>query len=108
MNKPSLEKFAIDVTAGGIIFYDSTIKDVDLPEGIKAVSVPAVKMAEEMGSAKAANTFMLGVIMQSANTGVGEELFAQAIKDNFSGKAKLVDFNLKVLREAAKWAKENV
>ena len=108
MNKPSLEKFASDVTAGGIIFYDSTIKDVDLPEGIKAVSVPAVKMAEEMGSAKAANTFMLGVIMQSANTGVGEELFAQAIKDNFSGKAKLVDFNLKVLREAAKWAKENV
>jgi 2-oxoisovalerate ferredoxin oxidoreductase beta subunit len=108
MNKPSLEKFINDVKPGGTILYDDAIPVIDIPEGVRALAVPASSRAEELGSVKAANTFICGVIMEAFPAGISGASYRQAFKDHFAGSKKLYDFNLKVLEEAIKWADENI
>ncbi len=108
MNQPSLEKFAGDVKEGGVILYDSTIGECEIPEGVRGIAVPAIKIAEEAGSGKAANTVMLGVMLALGVTGLSEDDFRSAIAETFSKKPKLVSLNHDVLDAAVTWAKENV
>ncbi|WP_342304860.1 2-oxoacid:acceptor oxidoreductase family protein [Methanolobus sp. ZRKC5] len=108
MNRPSLEKFAVDVKEGGYILYDSTIGECDIPEGVTGVAVPAIKIAGDAGSEKAANTVMLGVIMALGITGLGEDNFKAALAETFSKKPKLIPLNHAVLDAAAAWTKENI
>jgi len=107
MNRPSLERFATDVKQGGYILYDKVIGDYRFPEGVKAIAVPALELATVKGSGKAANTFMLGVLMQLGVTKLSEAAFKKALADNFAPNQKLIDFNLKVLEDAKKWTIEN-
>lgn len=108
MNQPSLEKFAGDVKEGGVILYDSTIGGCEIPEGVRGIAVPAIKIAEEAGSVRAANTVMLGVMLALGVTGLSEDDFRSAIAETFSKKPKLVSLNHDVLDAAVAWAKENV
>ena len=108
MNKPSLEKFATDVKKGSTVIYDKLIGDFEFDGSIRAIAVPAVEAAIKCGSEKAANTFILGVIMQLGITKLPEEVFKEAIISNFAGNSKLTDFNLKVLDEGKKWVIENL
>lgn len=108
MNKPSLDKFKADLKDGGHILYDAAIGDYDFPQGVKAFAVPALELAEKCGSGKAANMFMLGVIMQTGVTRLSEDAFKKALISNFSAKPKLIDFNIKVFEEGKKWAIENL
>ncbi|MDK2948583.1 MAG: 2-oxoisovalerate ferredoxin oxidoreductase beta subunit [Methanolobus sp.] len=108
MNRPSLEKFTADVREGGYILYDSTIGECDIPEGVKGIAVPAVKIAGDAGSEKAANTVMLGVIMALGITGLEEKHFKAALAETFAKKPKLIPLNHAVLEAAAVWAKENI
>ncbi|WP_094229006.1 2-oxoacid:acceptor oxidoreductase family protein [Methanolobus psychrotolerans] len=108
LNRPSLEKFAVDVKKGGYILYDSTIGECDIPEGVNGIAVPAVKIAGDAGSEKAANTVMLGVIMALGITGLSKDNFKAALAETFSRKQKLIPLNHAVLDAAASWAKENM
>ncbi|NLI62842.1 MAG: ketoisovalerate oxidoreductase [Methanosarcinaceae archaeon] len=108
LNKPSLEKFAKDVKEGGVILYDSTIGDVNLPKNVKAYSIPAVEIAIEGGTQKAANTAMLGVIMKLGITRLSEKDFEDGIESGFAGKQKLIDINKKILKMGADWAEKNL
>ena len=108
MNRPSLEKFADDVEPGGVIIYDSVASDFKFKQGVKAVAVPARQLAAKGGSERAANTVMLGVLKTLGCTKLSDEVFYQAIADNFAAKPKLIDLNHKILDQAAKWTKENI
>lgn len=107
MNRPSLERFAGDVKDGGLILYDSTIGDWNgAPAGVRAVRVPANEIAKENGSAKAANTAMMGVLQVLGGTRLDESAYMQAILENFGGKSKVVELNQQVFRAAADWARK--
>jgi len=108
MNRPSLEKFVADVKEGGVILYDSSIGEFDIPNGVKGIAVPAVQIATEAGSGKAANTAMIGVMLALGVTGLSEDDFKSAIAETFSKKPKLIPLNYAVLEAAASWARENV
>lgn len=108
MNRPSLEKFVGTVREGGLVLYDISIGDVEVPAGVRAVPIPAAEKAKEAGSEKAANTFMLGVLMGLGKTGLDEEAFKGALAKNFAGKPKVIEFNEKVLEDAAQWAREKL
>ena len=108
LNQPSLEKFAGDVKKGGVILYDATISGVEVPENVRSIAVPAMQIAKDAGSVKAANTVMLGVMMELGDTGLPEKVFREAIEDTFASKPKLIPMNLTILEAAAKWARENV
>lgn len=108
LNRPSLEKFDKDVRQGGYLIYDSSIESYTAPPGVNAICVPAIDIALKSGSAKAANTAMLGVILAIGATGLNEKEFEEAVAESFSDKPKLIDMNLKVLKAGFDWAKENL
>lgn len=108
LNQPSLMEFAEDVKKGGLILYDSTAGYFQPPEGVKAISVPALKLAKDMGVKRAANTVMLGVIKALGITGLPSEVFYQAIKHTFREKDQLISLNLNILERAERWAHENL
>lgn len=103
MNKPSLERFASDVVAGGFILYDASITDVALPENVEACAVPAMTMAREAGVPQAMNMVMMGVLMASKKTGISGDMFRLAVKDIFAAKPGLIPINLELLDKGAEW-----
>lgn len=104
LNRPSLEKFAGDLKPDGLILYDARIEGAPLPAGVKSFAVPAVALAKEAGSVKAANTAMLGALSAFGAAGLDRECFLSALDENFSGRASLVELNRKAFGLAEKWA----
>ncbi len=114
MNKPSLEKYSIDVREGGTILYDSRAgnydsSNLDVKENVDIISIPAREIATEIGNAKAMNTAILGALMELGKDSpiLSQNAFAEGIKETFAAKPKLIDINLKVLEAGAKWLREN-
>ena len=105
-NRPSLEKFAPTVKKGGVILYDSLAGQFQAPEGVKAISVPATKIATELGTAQAANTAMLGALMQAGKLGLPGEAYGNAFRATFAKKPKLIAKNLEILEAGAKATRE--
>ncbi|HOQ20454.1 MAG TPA: 2-oxoacid:acceptor oxidoreductase family protein [Methanothermobacter sp.] len=105
-NQPSLEEFAHTVPEDGYILYDSTTIKYKGKGNI--IGVPALKIAKSHGVERAANTVMLGVLMESGLTKISRRSFEEAIKFIFSGKKKIIDINLKLLDIGARWARENI
>ncbi|HEU4386231.1 MAG TPA: 2-oxoacid:acceptor oxidoreductase family protein [Blastocatellia bacterium] len=64
MNRPSLDKFEREVSADGLIIYDSSLIDVEPARAdVEVIPVPATAMADEIGNAKAANMVALGTLL---------------------------------------------
>ncbi len=103
LNRPSLEKFLTAVKPGGCVLYDDRIEGVVIPDTVRALPVPAVGLAIEAGSEKAANTIMLGVIAGLNRTNVDSAFYLEALLENFAGRQKLIDLNKKAFRLAADW-----
>ena len=65
MNEPSVRKFALEVPARGLIFYNQSGLPADLPPTqAHVICVPASEIADQLGSAKAANIVMLGALLE--------------------------------------------
>lgn len=63
MNRPSLEKFEEELEPGAVLLYDSSLIDVEPTRNdIKAIAVPATKIADGLGSNKVANVVMVGAL----------------------------------------------
>ncbi len=61
MNQPSFDKFVNEVAPGGIIVYDSAlIAPGEMRDDVKALGIPASKMAEDAGLAGLLNIVLLG------------------------------------------------
>ncbi|MHC1630864.1 MAG: 2-oxoacid:acceptor oxidoreductase family protein [Methanotrichaceae archaeon] len=48
-NHPSLDKFASDVKKGGLILYDATVDEIQVPNRVRAIPVPATTIALAKG-----------------------------------------------------------
>jgi 2-oxoisovalerate ferredoxin oxidoreductase beta subunit len=108
MNQPSFEKFADTVVEGGTILYDSSMGEMPAPPNVKTYPIPALALAEEAGNGKAANTIMLGVMMQLGLTRLPVEAFELAIAESFAKKPKLIPVNVEMVQAGARWARENL
>ena len=101
MNQPSYERFVDDVCKGGTVIVDATVPVIrQPPEGVKLVVWPAIKMAEDFGVPKAANTMMLAALIKLACTGLKDENLEQALVASFAKKPELGVKNLEILRKA--------
>ena len=101
MNQPSYERFVDDVRKGGTVIVDATVPVIrQPPEGVKLVVWPAIKMAEDFGVPKAANTMMLAALIKLACTGLKDENLEQALVASFAKKPELGVKNLEILRKA--------
>ena len=101
MNQPSYERFARDVPPGGLIIVDETVPVASPPpEGVALRRVPAIRLAEEFGVPKAANTMMLAALAVLDATGLDRASLEQALCASFRKKPQLVDKNRDIFRKA--------
>jgi len=108
MNRPSLERFIGDVPPGGTVIYDEEMGQFELPASVRAIRVPARRIALEHGADRAANTAMVGVLMALGETHLPEHVFSEALADTFAAKPKLIPVNQQVLNAARDWAMQLV
>ena len=94
MNRPSLEKFAPHVKPDGVILINSSLISIGSGrEDIDEFNVPAVDIAKEIGSVKAANIVALAALVARCGV-VDMALLRQCIKEEFAQKAKLIPLNM--------------
>jgi len=96
MNAPSLNKFESKVESGGTIIVNSSLitQKVERTD-VKVIYVDANKKAEELGTAKAANIYILGVL-NSACKIINNESMNKGIAYGFAKKEKLIPLNEKI------------
>ena len=101
MNQPAYERFVGDVKSGGTVIVDETVPvKVRPPEGVRLIVWPAIKMAEEFGVPKAANTMMLAALKKFKCTGLSDESLERALVASFKKKPALGEKNRELLRLA--------
>ena len=102
MNLPSLLKFEPTVKAGGTIFVNSSIIAEKVTRtDVKAVYVPCLEIAQELGNLKVANMVMLGAYIQAMGN-LSFDTIKEMLVHMFTGpKAKLVDLNIEALARGA-------
>ena len=102
MNQPSVERFAKDVPAGGLIVVDATVPAgaIHAPAGVKVVMMPAITLAEKLGVPKAANTMMLAALTKLDVTGLSRENLLQALDASFKKKPELAVKNRELFKAA--------
>lgn len=101
MNQPSYERFVGDMRAGGLVIVDETVPvKISPPEGVKLVVWPAIRLAEEFGVPKAANTMMLAALKKLDCTGLSGESLEAALVASFKKKPELGEKNRQLLRQA--------
>lgn len=103
MNRPSLDKFENEIRPGGLIIMDSDLVDrMPVRTDIKVICVPAQTLAEEIGSKKIANMFLLGALVKETGIVSMDELLA-ALKAH--GKEKFFEVNKNAIEKGAEYAK---
>ena len=98
MNQPSAVKFQHHIQSGGLFFLNSSLVEVEISRGdIEIVRVAANKIAEELGSPKAANMVMLGALTRKSGL-VDLASVIETLKRIMGAKKKLIDVNEKALK----------
>lgn len=101
-----LKDFMTRVKPGGIIIVESTgIEDKVERKDITVIDIPAMKIAQEMGSMQAANLILLGAYIQLIKD-IPVELIEQVLEKKFAGKEHGLALNINALREGVKLMKE--
>ena len=95
MNLPSLEKFAPKVRPGGLIIVNASLIDRDPQrDDCVVIRVAARELAQQAGSARAANFVMLGAYAGATDV-VTADAIARAIGEECAGeKAQFVPVNI--------------
>lgn len=107
MNRPSLEKFAPMVKAGGTIIVNSSL--ISIKSGRSDVDefhVPVVDIAQKLGDAKAANIVALGAFVQRSRI-VAIDSVRNCLQEEFAHILKLMPVNLEAWDAGIKAAREN-
>jgi 2-oxoglutarate ferredoxin oxidoreductase subunit gamma len=109
MNGPSLDKFEPTVRPGGWIFYNTSLINREVErDDVTVVKVPANEVAEELGSAKAANMVMLGAFAETLGTIKLDTLIKTSLDAQLHGKSdKVMELNRAALKRGAALAAEH-
>ncbi|MFH1090833.1 MAG: 2-oxoacid:acceptor oxidoreductase family protein [Pseudomonadota bacterium] len=102
MNSPSLKRFEPRVRADGLVLINSSLIHQE-PErsDVEVVRVPAVELAIELGSARAANMVMVGALIEKTGILSLEEAF-YGMEAALEGKAKFFNLNRNAIERGAR------
>jgi len=98
MNQPSVVRFQNQIQSGGLFFVNSSLVETEVPRGdISVIHVPAGKIAEELGSPRAANMVMLGAFTKKSSL-VSLSSVVEALLNILGTKKALLATNEEALR----------
>ncbi|HPT83403.1 MAG TPA: 2-oxoacid:acceptor oxidoreductase family protein [Limnochordia bacterium] len=98
MNGPSFDRFEPTVRPGGLLLYNSSlVRRKPTRDDLKAISVPANEVADELGNVRVANMVMLGALIQATGL-VQTSSIEQALKAVISERHHgLIPLNMQAL-----------
>lgn len=98
MNLPSLDKYELAVKEGGMIFLDSTLIEREVRRtDVKVFSIPATRLAQEMGAPNLANIILLGKVLKDCPD-ISRNGLEDALKHVVSAKhPEMYELNLKAI-----------
>lgn len=98
MNGPSLDKFEDAVVPGGKIFIDSALITRECKrDDVDVYTLPATKMANDMGFPKLANMIMVGKLIKETGMFTWDQLQGAVTKLVPAAKAAMLESNIKAL-----------
>ena len=99
MNLPSLDKYESAVVPGGTIFVDSTLIQRKVQRtDVRAVYIPATRLAQQNGFATLANMILIGKVMKETGF-VSYDGIEEAVHSVVSAKHEdLYEINLKAVQ----------
>jgi 2-oxoglutarate ferredoxin oxidoreductase subunit gamma len=99
MNLPSLEKFQNTVVPGGLIMVDSSIVDEKVKRNdVKAIYLPATRLASDKGLKGLANMVVAGRLFAETKF-CSEEAFLEGIRKSIPArKQELLDSNMAAVK----------
>ncbi|RJQ61950.1 MAG: 2-oxoacid:ferredoxin oxidoreductase subunit gamma [Desulfobacteraceae bacterium] len=104
MNRPSLEKFAPSIKAGGVVFINSSLISVGSGRtDVDELSVPATEIAKSLGNERAANIVALAAFVARSKI-VDFEILRDTVKAEFAKKEKFIPLNMAALEAGRKAA----
>ena len=102
MNLPSLDRYEGSVVPGGYVFYDSSLIERKVErKDVKAIGVPATKLASENGFPTLANMILLGKILSTLGEFSDEGLRAALAKVISARHADMLETNLRAMQLGA-------
>ena len=100
MNEIAYKKFAGDLKAGGLLVLNSSrIKNENLRDDVKILSVPVDDIALELGNVRTANIILIGALIGATNT-VSKDVFIKSLEAKFKDKKPgILELNLLALQK---------
>jgi len=92
LSQEAYNEFSKNVTEGNMVIIDSDLIKTDTSQNIKPLSIPASRMAREIGRPVVANIIVLGFLAATSNI-VSDEALKKAILDSVPPGTG--DFNMK-------------
>ncbi|RLF48976.1 MAG: pyruvate ferredoxin oxidoreductase [Thermoplasmata archaeon] len=97
LSQEAYKKYIGMLKNGGVLIYEKnlvSIDEADIPKGAKVYSIPATKIAEELGNKIAANIVTLGYLTRITKI-VKYESMKKAVKE--SVPKRFIELNMKAL-----------
>jgi 2-oxoglutarate ferredoxin oxidoreductase subunit gamma len=106
MNEQAYRKFSDDLKAGGLLVLNSSrIKNEEIRDDVRVLSVPVDDIALELGNVKVANIVLIGALIGAADI-VNKETFVKSLEEKFkSKKPEILEMNMKALEKGIELAK---
>jgi 2-oxoglutarate ferredoxin oxidoreductase subunit gamma len=107
MNKASLKKFTPTIKSGGLLIMNSTLIDTEprLDKTVEILSIPADKIAYELGSSKSSNMVILGAYLQKSGI-LKPDVAVNCLSEVFAGRlSKTLPINIKALQQGVEFVK---
>ena len=106
MNRPSLEKYESYVRPGGLLIINSSLIDIKTTRtDVDTVYIEANRIAESIGTVKAANMVALGAYIEKTGIVKPETAIKCLAAKMGEKKAKLIPLNEKAMKAGAEAAK---
>jgi 2-oxoisovalerate ferredoxin oxidoreductase beta subunit len=107
MNEISLRKFAASVPPEGLILYNREELPADFePPAAKTICIPGLEIADQLGSAKAANIVLLGALLEETSC-LAAETALRVIEEKVK-KAPLLETDRKALEAGREFVDKQV
>lgn len=106
MNEQAYRKFSDDLKPDGLLVLNSSrIKNEEIREDVKVLSIPVDDIALELGNVKVANIVLIGALIGATDI-VSKETFVKSLEEKFkSKKPEILEMNMKALEKGIELAK---
>ncbi|MBR6568498.1 MAG: 2-oxoacid:acceptor oxidoreductase family protein [Clostridia bacterium] len=106
MNEQAYRKFSDDLKPGGLLVLNSSrIKNEEVRDDVRVLSIPVDDIALELGNVKVANIVLIGALIGATDI-VSKDVFVKSLEEKFkSKKPEILEMNINALNKGIELAK---